>query len=89
MLSLGPRDKRVQESPIDAKKNMPIGGPPLPGSLYFHPMTISSPPSANGPLVLMIKNMGLGTWSEEVPSPTATATAPPLGQRLHPVGSCQ
>jgi len=66
MLSLGPRDKKVQASPIDAKKNMPIGGPPLPGSLYFHPMTISSPPSKNGPIVLMIKNMGPGTWSEEV-----------------------
>ena len=47
---------------------MPTGGPPVPAKFWFHPMTISSPPTQNktNPLVIYIKSMGKGTWSDEV-----------------------
>ena len=50
------------------KKITPAGGPPVPAKFWFHPMTVSSPPTQNArlPLAIFVKSMGKGTWSEEV-----------------------
>ncbi len=49
-IQFGAVDKKKQPSPF--RRIMPAGGPPLPSQFWFHPMTISSPPSAMGKWVM-------------------------------------
>lgn len=72
MLSFGSKSKANQPitkwlNPLSFKETLPVGGPPLPPAMIFHPYTIASPPdAASNKLTFYIKNMGPGTWSDQV-----------------------
>jgi NAD(P)H-flavin reductase len=72
MLSFGSKDSKTQPitkwlNPLSFRETTPIGGPPLGPAFLFHPYTISSPPdAASNKVTIMLKNMGEGTWSDQV-----------------------
>jgi len=72
MLSFGSKNKAAQPitkwlNALTFKETTPMGGPPLPPALLFHPYTISSPPNAaSNKFTIYIKNMGEGQWSDQV-----------------------
>lgn len=72
MLSFGSKDSKAQPitkwlKPLSFAETTPVGGPPLGPAFLFHPYTISSPPdAASNKITIMLKNMGEGTWSDQV-----------------------
>ncbi len=68
MLSLGTKDSKAMPIGKYLSSMKAAGAPPLPAPFLFHPYTISSPPNYKGgkKIVVMLKSMGPGTWSDEV-----------------------
>lgn len=68
LLSFGSKDSKKQPINKYIKDYVPPGAPTGNAAFWFHPYTISSPPTygKSNQFTVMIKSMGEGTWSDQV-----------------------